>query len=160
VAGLGREVVSAGIASGLPTATDVAASATDAAAISAGGHCDMVATLEHGRRLSTGKRLAILVCSLVVLFVVVGWAVSRGGTTAGTLSAKACLDVVDAGREAAVGSRSLASFLSVVKSAESDARAAADMNERYRPILTAIVEMRDALEGAGETGPPSRYLAS
>lgn len=71
---------------------------------------------------------------------------SDHSSTAGTLSAAACLRVVDAAREAANGSRSMSSLLGVVKGAEGDARSASDMDGKYLPITQAIVGMRADLE--------------
>ena len=117
--------------------------------------------MERWRQLSTRLQLAIM---LVIVGSIMG-ALYLGMTAesappGGALAAEACVKVVDAGREAARGVRSMTSFLSVVESQERPARSAANLNARYQPIAEAIVSLRSALVTGGDVGTPSRFLAS
>lgn len=107
----------------------------------------------------TAGRIVLAVIAAVVILGVIATSKQGGSTTAGTLSASACIRVVDAGREAANGQRSTTSFLGVLAGAEGDARSAADENSRYAPILEAIVSIRDGLTRGASVSAELSFLA-
>lgn len=76
------------------------------------------------------------------------------------LAASACVAVVDAGREVASGSRSMSSYQGLLADKENDMRSATTLNERYRPMLQAIVSLRSAPVSGGDPAPAARLLAS
>lgn len=101
------------------------------------------------RRWWVGSGLAVAIVG--VLAVAAALSPGDGSSPAGTMSAGACLNVVSAARDLSAGSRTLPSFLAVVRAQEGPAREASRMNSRYLPISQAIVSVDEDVS-AGQSG--------
>lgn len=98
-----------------------------------------------------------LIVAPIVGFGVLGAVWSDGSTTAGTESALACVNVVDALRAVANGTGSWSHAHEVAVHEEGRARVASDSNARYAPITEAIVEVESETD-AFEAGPGAQRL--
>lgn len=117
--------------------------------------------MDRWRSLSVRTQIVVMLVFVAGLVGLLYLVANTDGTEPGSaLAASACVAVVDAGRETAAGSRSMSSYLALLSDKEGDMRSAVALNERYRPLLVAIVSLRTALTAGGDPGPAARLLAS
>lgn len=111
--------------------------------------------------LSTRAQLVVMIIVAAAVVGLLAMATLGGGSEPGSaLAASACVSVVDGGREVANGSRSMQSYLGLLADKEGEMRSAVSLNDRYRPLLAAIVGLRSALTSGGDVGPHAELLAS
>ena len=111
--------------------------------------------------LSTRAQLVVMIAMVGAIIGVLAIVMSSEGREPGSaLAASACVAVVDGGREVADRSRSMQSYLTLLADKEAEMRSAVALNERYRPLLAAVVGLRSALTSGGDVGRHAELLAS
>jgi hypothetical protein len=111
--------------------------------------------------LSTRTQLVLMIVLAGAIVGFLAIVMSAEGREPGSaLAASACVAVVDGGREVANRSRSMQSYLALLADKEAEMRSAVALNERYRPLLAAIVGLRSALTSGGDVGPHAELLGS